>query len=634
MINYLRKLITLVSITFLYASGFSQNSILVNFGTNSCLSAVPPSFSLVKDPFGPSSGLLTNCDLSAQLPDIFSVFIAYNPKDNQIYIADISSGLETKIWVVNMGLPQEISCPQSIPVIPNYSYPYISNNFEFDNNGDLWSFSNYDAITGICNMDQFDVSNGNILNTRLLQFPAGNYPTAITSGDLCILPNGRMFATLGSSPSRLYEIHNYNSTSSNATATFLGLVPMNCYGIAYLNGLLEIAGTDFGGNCYYFKYDIAGAAMTGPFSFQNGELPIDNTSITASLGVTKQLVRSVRVDNTTADLTYEIFATNLGNVALNNVNVSDDLASVFGSSNISNVTTAFVAGSNAGNLQLNTSYDGKAQALLLKPGQNLKNRTATNTDYFFKLRVGFRVSNLNPGITYLNSAVGSGTIGGTGTTTIINVSDSSNNGPQTVVDPNNNGNAGDPGENEPTPFNLTALPVKFLFVNAVPDRMVTINWGIATPAEGAKSFSVEYSADGRDWTSIGNVAIIDKLQSSYKFQHDDPVPGIAFYRIRENDFDGNFVYSNIVTTAIESDLQIKIFPNPADKLLTITFPGGSENGVREIIMLDQLGRKVIQMSPTTRYASINTSHLAAGRYVLKVNNGSESSIRQVVINHP
>ena len=224
-----------------------------------------------------------------------------------------------------MGLPANISCPAVIDSIPDYAYSYISNNFEFDNNGDLWSFSNYNDTTGQCHMDKFDVNTGAVINTRLVQFPAGNFPTSISSGDFTILPNGRMFATLGSFPSRLYEITNYSSTTTNATATFLDTLPQSCFGIAYLNGQLEITGSDFSGNCYYYQYHISTNTLDSVKSFQSGQFPIDNTSITPSLGVTKQLVNTIKVNENTADLTYEIYARNLGNVALNNINVSDNL---------------------------------------------------------------------------------------------------------------------------------------------------------------------------------------------------------------------------------------------------------------------------------------------------------------------
>ena len=65
-----------------------------------------------------------------------------------MYVADIRSGINTKIWVLDIGLPANITCPVLLDSIPNYTYSYISNNFEFDNNGDLWSFSNYNDTLG------------------------------------------------------------------------------------------------------------------------------------------------------------------------------------------------------------------------------------------------------------------------------------------------------------------------------------------------------------------------------------------------------------------------------------------------------------------------------------------------------
>ncbi len=213
----IRRSIALLFSVIIYHTSVAQNSLLVNFGAHSCNGPGIPVFSFIKDPLSDTSSELINCDLAAQLPNIYGVFVAYNPKDNKIYVADIRTFTETRIWVLDMGLPANITCPNVINTTPDYTYSYVSNNFEFDNNGDLWSFSNYNDTTGQCNIDKFDISTGNVINTRVVQFPAGSFPTSITSGDLTILPNGRMFATLGSSPSRLYEIKNYKSTG-NATS--------------------------------------------------------------------------------------------------------------------------------------------------------------------------------------------------------------------------------------------------------------------------------------------------------------------------------------------------------------------------------------------------------------------------------
>ncbi len=626
----------LLLITFSVSNkSIAQNSLLVNFGTGSCTGSGVPAFSFIKDPLGVSPSPLITCGLANQLPDIFAVFIAYNPKNNKIYVADIRSGIDTKIWALDMGLPANISCPAIINTSPDYAYSYISNNFEFDNNGDLWSFSNYNLNTGQCNMDKFDVNTGTVINTRLVQFPAGNFPTAISSGDLTILPNGRMFATLGSNPSRLYEITNYSSTTTDATATFLTILPQNCYGIAYLNGQLELTGSDFNGNCYFYEYNITTNILGPATNFQNGQLPIDNTSITPSLGVTNQLLNAVKINNNTADLTYEIYVKNLGNVALNDINITDNLATVFGAGNISNVSLAFVPGGNAAGLVLNPSYNGNANADLLVAGQNLANQIAANTDYFLKLRLGIRVTNLDAAGNYLSSAIGSATIGSVGTLSFINVADSSNNGPESVVDPNNNGNAGEAGENVPTPFNFATLPVKFISINAslVDKTSAMVKWVVAAPTVNSDKFEIEYSADGKNWNSIGTVNISNTNKGDYQFLHTNIPGGNLYYRIKEIDIDGVYVYSNIVFLHNKNKPGIFfVFPNPANNYITINSPD-NVTGKTKVVLYDVVGKQLISLIMAVGSKQINTTGFPNGAYVLKIENGGIITTNKVLIMH-
>jgi hypothetical protein len=614
-------------------TAFAQNSLLVNFGTSSCSSAAEPAFSLINNPLDISSSPLTNCSLVNQQPDIFSVFIAYNPKNNKIYVADIRSGLETKIWVLDMGMPANINCPASIPVNPDYSYSYISNNFEFDNNGDLWSFSNYNDSTGRCNLDRFDVTTGEVINTRLVQFPEGNFPTAITSGDFTILPNGRMFATLGSNPSRLYEITNYNGSSA-AIANYLTTLPQNCYGIAYLNGQLEITGFNFF-ECYYYDYNITTNVLGDAKSFQNEQLPIDNTSITPSLGVTKELTSTIKINDNTADLTYEIYVRNLGNVGLNNINVTDNLADVYGAENISNVTASFVPGANAIGLQLNPEYNGNTNNELLLAGQNLPNNTSTNADYFFKLRISIRVTNLSTSKVYLNSAVGSASIGSFLTSSLINVSDSSNNGNENVVDPNNNGNAKEERENIPTPFSLGVLPVRFIDIDASLSgkNIALVSWSVAVPTVNSGTYRVETSSDGVNWSAVGVININNPNQSIYNFLHVDIPQGNLYYRIKQTDDDGDFIYSKVVLLRNKIDLHgFTIFPNPANNKITLRTPYIIA-GKTKVTLYDAFGKQLTSATIKTTSTEINTSHFSNGTYLLKITNGENIITQKVLVLH-
>lgn len=606
-----------------------QNSVLVNFGDTSCSGPAPVSFSLIKDPLTASSSVLTNCNLSAQLPDFYSVFIAYNPLDQKIYLADIRTGV-TKIWVLDMSLPANISCPGIIPIAPDHSYSFTSNNFEFDNNGLLWSLSAYDQATGQSNIDNFDPANGNILSTRTLQFPAGHFPSTIFSGDIAILPNGRMFAVLGI-PSILYEISNYSGGA--ATATYLKDVPKDCFGLAYLNGQLVLSGFD-GLGCHQYQYSIGNNTLSAEMPFQNHQTPVDNTSISPTIGAAKQLVNVNPVNANTADLTYSIFVKNLGNVRLNDIGLIDDLGSVFGAGNVSNVSTSFPLGPVPQGINLNHSYNGTTDTQLLIPGGNLLNQSSGNNNYSFYVLLRCTVTNLIPGQLYLNSAIAGGSIGSALNNTRLNVSDSSNNGNASATDPNNDSNAGEPGENVPTPFVYSILPVHFINVAAhlLNNTSAQINWSIATPVPDADFFEPEYSVDGIHWITLSHILITDPARADYSYMHTNIPAGIILYRIKQTDRNGIYIYSRTVVlhTGAASGHYV-LYPNPAGNYINIISLNNSSNAVAEIY--DAIGRLLMHVNLSPADQQLNCSALPDGTYFLKIKDAAGVDMQKILIRH-
>jgi hypothetical protein len=610
-------LIAVVCQTFAQSS---QKSLLINLGRDSCTGG-STSLSVIGNPLGTSS-ILSKCNLAtAPGLSIFNVFVAYNPKDNKLYVADNSTGT-TRVWTIDEGFPGSIACPV-IPATPTYSYGatgFVPNNFEFDVNGDVWSFSGYSIATGQCTMSKFDVTTGTVLFTKTLQFPAGNFPSDISNGDVTILPNGRMFVVFGVAPaSKLFEVTNYSSGISTATATYLHNMSRSCFSISYLNSTLELSGTNFSGSCYYYDYNINTGNLDSSATFQNGQLPVDNTDITPSVGATKRLISQTLVDPITADITYEVYAKNMGNVELTLANIKDDLGAIFGASNISSVSTSFAIGGNPAALTLNSSYNGTTVTDLLNPGQTLPNASfgGANANYVTIL-ISCRVTNLTTSFTYYNSAIASGTIG-TGSTAIT-VTDSSNNGDSTAIDPNNDLNASGIGEGVPTPFNLgTILPIHFINIKATPvgNSMARINWTIATPALSMGHFEIEKSIDGIYWVKMTSIPIDNKMQFAYESIDNNLNSNIALYRIKDIDLDGTYVYSNVVSVNAKGNNSVIIYPNPANRLMQINLQGESKDNRYELI--DALGETLLSgVLKSQSNNGLDVSGIATGVYVLKI----------------
>jgi hypothetical protein len=311
---------------------------------------------------------------------------------------------------------------------------------------------------------------------------------------------------------------------------------------------------------------------------------------------------------------------------LNNVNISEKLGDVFGASNISNVAIAFEPGGNPANLVLNPSYNGTSQPDMLAPNQNLRNQTATNLDYFVKVRISLRVTNLNTTTTYLNSAIASATIGSTSNGTRVVVTDSSNNGTELVVDPNNNGNATEFGENIPTPFNFGAIPVRFIGVQAQrllgralgETQLVRVSWQVATPTYQADFFEVEFSLDGTRWTSLSRIVISDNLRGRFDFTHQQVPDTRLMYRIRQVDTDGRYIYSPIaVVGPRQGGAQVQLFPNPAQDWIQVIIPS-TMNRIVPVRCLDAAGRVVKQWQLSGGSHQLPISEWPSGNYWIEV----------------
>ncbi|MES2430011.1 MAG: T9SS type A sorting domain-containing protein [Bacteroidota bacterium] len=616
-------------------NAFSQNSLLVNVGSIGCASPEAPILSIIKQPLTDSATALVTCDMAVQLPSYYFTFVAYNPLDNKIYVNDTRNFFYSKVWKMDMGLPNDITCP-SLTDTPTYILNYTINNFEFDNSGNLWAISNYDYENGRCTIQQFEINTGNVLATKTLQFQEGFFPSDISSGDLSILPNGRLFATLGQYPSKLYEITNYNGGNGDAIGTYLQTMPSNTYGVAYLNGQLEITGTNSIDSCYYFDYNISLNTLGEKKNFQAGQAPIDNTSISPAIGITKQLMSVTKVNGNSADVTYEIYVQNMGNTILQNINVTDDLVATFEDADISDITTNFVAGFNQPGLILNTGYNGATDKNLLVPGQSLANQTSSDKNYLFKITVSLRVRHLKNNTVYFNSAIASGTIGAG--FSLINLEDTSNNGPSSAIDPNNNGNANEAGENEPTPLEwriiLPSLPVNFVSINAKLQNSSTalIQWQVATPTINADKFEIEYSNDGINWKTLSLIPITNTEQYAYQTEHNNIPVGNLYYRIKQVDRNGQYIFSKIVMVKSNATNNFTVYPNPAtDHIYIDKNYGVGANSLAELY--NAVGQLLMTKKIINDREVLKTAQLADGTYLLKILNSEEVKTYKILIRH-
>ncbi|MEO9967060.1 MAG: T9SS type A sorting domain-containing protein [Reichenbachiella sp.] len=118
----------------------------------------------------------------------------------------------------------------------------------------------------------------------------------------------------------------------------------------------------------------------------------------------------------------------------------------------------------------------------------------------------------------------------------------------------------------------TPLPLDFLsFEGQYEDEVVVLNWVTANEVN-VSHYEIENSLDGSSFSSIGTLdAVNDKsLVNDYYFTHSSPSAAVNYYRIKEIDFDGEYMYSEILRIdAPYYQLEFNYHPNPIEDVLKV-----------------------------------------------------------------
>lgn len=169
----------------------------------------------------------------------------------------------------------------------------------------------------------------------------------------------------------------------------------------------------------------------------------------------------------------------------------------------------------------------------------------------------------------------------------------------------------------------TSLPVELLnFEAQLINRKTELTWETETESNSAY-FAVQRSQNGLDFTEIGQRGAAGNSTSllHYQFTDKEPHSGVSYYRLKQVDTDGSFIWS-ATKTVYNAPLElVSIFPNPAeDELhLIIASPRDME---MELTVFDNLGQlvKSQQISVKTGYyaVSLDVSTLSEAVYRFKI----------------
>ena len=110
-----------------------------------------------------------------------------------------------------------------------------------------------------------------------------------------------------------------------------------------------------------------------------------------------------------------------------------------------------------------------------------------------------------------------------------------------------------------------ALPVKFGSIKAYEKlNGIQLDWKVYSE-DKVKNYEIERSADGRSFTTVGSLPALynNTRDGDYGFFDASPLPGISYYRIKNNDLDGKSAYSIVVRVNRNKAIKgLNLYPNP------------------------------------------------------------------------
>lgn len=169
------------------------------------------------------------------------------------------------------------------------------------------------------------------------------------------------------------------------------------------------------------------------------------------------------------------------------------------------------------------------------------------------------------------------------------------------------------------------VPVQLIgFTAQSKDNHVLLNWDVTNEINMAK-YVVEYSTNGIDFNSLASVdarAITGSI--SYEFIHQNPVIGKNYYRLKMMNTDGSFTYSPVRMIQFNKNVIVRVFPNPATTILNVQVVK-QDNKLASVYLYNSTGQCLISKSFVLN-TQLDVSKLAAGTYMIRVDDGIESKI--------
>lgn len=176
----------------------------------------------------------------------------------------------------------------------------------------------------------------------------------------------------------------------------------------------------------------------------------------------------------------------------------------------------------------------------------------------------------------------------------------------------------------------STLPVELIrFYGTVKNEKILLEWQTASEHQN-KQFVIERTSTIGEFSDIGSRQGKGNSQvlNSYDFIDEAPLRGINYYRIRQEDFDGQYEYSDIIAINLAEENFSSVYPNPTNDG---HFKLASEQIIQKGVYIYSSDMKLIKLVEADNHVALEISitELTDGVYYLIFNTWSGQKIKKI-----
>jgi hypothetical protein len=162
------------------------------------------------------------------------------------------------------------------------------------------------------------------------------------------------------------------------------------------------------------------------------------------------------------------------------------------------------------------------------------------------------------------------------------------------------------------------------------NNSVHLQWQTASETNSSY-FSIEKSADGINFSSIGTVNAAGNSSTLKQYSFTDNTPFyINYYRLKEVDLDGKLTYSNILLVKIAGTNSFTILQNPVQNNLQLQV-NAAQSQTNNLSIFDITGRRWKTFTAQNGLQNVDVSLLPSGTYFIKMTASNGQSFEKMFV---